>query len=181
MPHAYFDVSDLNAPYDQVPLQGLAGAALGAGSLGYSGSMGSLSGALGATTGYPWGEVSADTRSVQYEVNKFLSQLGYNAIGTDGKLGPATCGAVKAVIGANVAGASSGFLVGVYPTCQSYTAPTKKGSGGGGGGGGGLPKPDIDTANMYGDKGMSDTMWIVLGTVAAAGAVGAALYFKKKR
>lgn len=186
MNHQYREISDLNAPYDQVPLQGLAGAALGAGSLGYSGSMGSLSGALGATGSGPmvWLDKSnpnGRVMALQAEVNAVLMSKGYNSVGQDGVLGPATCGGIS-FIGKNYGSSVTALMAEALPVCRSSTAPTKTGSGGGGGGGLPAKTTPIDTANMYGDGGgMSDTMWIVLGTVAAAGAVGAALYFKKKR
>jgi LPXTG-motif cell wall-anchored protein len=166
--HLYMDTALLNADYKAVPLQGLGGGVLG------STHMGSLSGPLGAEGDYPWREKSAATKALQQIINNNLGPMGYLPLDADGVLGAATCGAAKFVVDK-----VSDTMVFVPDTCQSFTPPTKKGTGGGA-----LPKPTdpgLTTARMYGGGGMSDTMWIVLGGLAAAGAVGIAVYMKKKK
>lgn len=66
------------------------------------------------TEKYPWKVYSSETVALQTQLNEKLKALGFCPIGTDGKLGPATCGAADAV----------------WPqmkpkTCVSMTAPKK--------------------------------------------------------
>lgn len=71
-------------------------------------------------------------KALQAQINTVLSKNGYNPITTDGKWGPATCGALTATVnmdsGATMAQALN--LVGTLDTvCTAdQTAPTKKGS-----------------------------------------------------
>lgn len=72
MNHFYGDLSNLNAPYDAVPLQG-----------------------LGADDPkYPWKKNSKDTLYLQQDINEGLASHGLCPIVEDGYLGPATCGAL---------------------------------------------------------------------------------------
>lgn len=59
---------------------------------------------------YPWGAYSADTKATQAELKS-----SYPALVADGVLGPATCGALKAL---------SQYGIVVPSTCKSFTAPT---------------------------------------------------------
>ena len=99
--HKYVDLSDLNARYDQMAIQGLGG-----------GSLGDKS-ALGTTTpSYPWGQYSYATVLLQERVNTALLNNGDAPINMDGSLGPSTCGAIQAV------------LPGEMPaTCEAYILP----------------------------------------------------------
>jgi len=169
MQHMYYDVSNLNAPYDAVPLQGLGGGILTTGSLG----------SLGATPAadtpqdfnYPWMAYSADTKKLQSDVNVELKNRGYCTLTTDGKLGPATCGAVKQMI--QEAGASD---VSPPETCKSFTAPRKPPCTV-------APTPTnpSDTPPVVTTSSSSDSTWLIVGGLVAAAAVGGALYFKKHR
>jgi hypothetical protein len=62
---------------------------------------------------YPWGQFSQKTVELQTEINLRLAELGYQGIGTDGKLGATTCGAARFVV-------EHGALLDVPPSCQSY-------------------------------------------------------------
>jgi hypothetical protein len=106
--HRYHDVSDLNAPWDALPMRGLGAGVLATGSLG---SLGAL------TPNYPWMQYSADTKTLQELTNEALKAQGYCPIKVDGKLGPATCGALKAVT-------IVGVPVGYPSTCKTFTPPT---------------------------------------------------------
>jgi len=66
-----------------------------------------------ATGTYPWAVYSADTLALQKTTNVALKAAGYCPIAEDGKLGPGTCGARKAL--------------GELPpsTCQKFTDPKK--------------------------------------------------------
>jgi hypothetical protein len=70
-------------------------------------------GVLGQATGeYPWGAYSEATKALQEKTNAELSAKGYCPLVVDGKLGPRTCGAARAMFTQ-------------YPnTCQKFTAPT---------------------------------------------------------
>jgi hypothetical protein len=167
--HKYYDVSDLNARWDQIPLQGLGSShgpkQLAAGVLS-SGVMGSLS-AMGATQQeqemFPWGEYSEHTRNIQVALNVYMDELGYRDIAVDGVLGPETCAAMKAV--------SPGDVVG---TCKSYGTLQKKDVAY-------APPPTTDVTPAVVEAGMGDTAWIIIGGLVAAGAVGAAVWYKKKK
>lgn len=168
MNHLYYDTSNLNAPYDDVPLQGLGGGILSAGPIG----------SLGAdTSSYPWKSYSADTKALQDLTNQALKAHGYCPVNADGKLGPATCGAVKVML--EITGQTDQSPP---STCQGFTAPSKQ------------PcltaspapppasaSPAVTTSSMISLGGKSDTLWLVAGAVVAVGAIGAALYFTKKR
>jgi hypothetical protein len=169
MNHFYYDVSDLNARWDQVPLQGLGGGILSAGPIGTLGGRGT--GAADSSF-LPWKEYSAETLAAQRALNKGLKADGYCPIDEDGKLGAATCGAARQQWGG-----------GGIENCQAYTAPVKCP--------GGAPPPSNSPppspvapspvspplpASMSGDN-----MWLLGGAVAAAAAVGLAFFMKKKK
>lgn len=173
--HRYYDVSDLNARWDQIPLQGL-----GAGIL-TRGGQGSLSGGYLGALGqdYPWRAESEDTEDLQELVNESLKANGYYPIEVDGKLGPATCGAIRAMCDLAVQRGGR-CTVEVPSTCQSFTAPTKKGA---------TPatpppppsKEPTDEIPRARKAGMSDTTWLLIGGGVAVAAVGAAFYMRKKK
>jgi hypothetical protein len=105
--HLYYDVSDLNAPYDQIPFQGLGG-----GSLGGSNTLG-----LGedlVDEQMPWGKHSAFTVGYQIQLNHDAKARGYCQIEQDGKLGPKTCGLANTLNGS------------MPSACKSMTAPRKQ-------------------------------------------------------
>lgn len=172
MNHFYYDVSDLNARWDQVPLQGLGGGVLSAGP---SGSLGGR--ALGATSQHPWREYSDATKQLQQTVNELLvKKTGdgpYCPIDADGKLGPATCGALWTV----------------YPemmpqTCKEQTAPKKPPCGGGSKPAPPPAPPPTETnpnSSVLPASMSSDNMWLIGGAVAAMAAVGLAVVMKKKK
>lgn len=84
--HYYGDVSNLNAPYDSVSLQG-----------------GALGRPLGALTfegkslpdkGFAWREGSSATLELQYRLNPMLARMDKCPLLLDGALGPRSCGAM---------------------------------------------------------------------------------------
>lgn len=81
--HHYVDLSNLNAPYDNLTsLQGLGSDAVPA--------------SIAITSqDFPWMEESAPTRQVQIETNAKLRRDGFNTLLEDGVLGPRTCGALN--------------------------------------------------------------------------------------
>ncbi len=189
MNHRYFDVAHLNAPYKTRALQGLSGdrayrsqadlnaqydplpmRGLGAGvlSAGPTGSLGAV------TANYPWKQYSADTVALQKAMNEALKANGYCQIEPDGKLGAATCGAIKKML--EISGQTDQSPP---STCQSFTAPTK------GPCGGGTPAPPPGTPTkvtpLVKASGFdSGTLWIVAGGVVAVAAIGGAFYFTRK-
>lgn len=83
-------------------------------------------------TNYPWGVYSAQTKTLQDQLNQKLSTpnlpdapYGYMPINADGKVGPATCGAAQAVWPEMEPTSCAG---------HSITKPTPKPAPGGGGG-----------------------------------------------
>lgn len=70
---------------------------------------------------YPWLVYSADTKTLQAKVNTELTKLGYRAIGTDGKLGSETCGALRLLYQT-----TGGEWMTLYGgNCKGYIDPTK--------------------------------------------------------
>lgn len=69
--HIYGDVSNLNAPYDNISVQG-----------------------IGQTDPYPWREHSENTQNLQLTLNDMLADVGKCPLLVDGILGPRTCGAM---------------------------------------------------------------------------------------
>lgn len=97
--HYYGDLSNLNAPYDVVPLQG-----------------------LGADDPkYPWKKNSWDTLYLQQDINEGLTAAGKCLIEEDGYLGASTCGALKYLIdqGAPVTMVSTCTEHGEFPAPRS--------------------------------------------------------------
>jgi hypothetical protein len=148
--HHYGDVSNLNAPYDVIPLQGLGAA---------------------DDSAYPWRQESNSTLILQRDLNEALTSAGGCLLDEDGKLGPATCGALK----------HFGMLSSVS-TCVNHeselVAPKIPCSGGGGGGGGGSSTV-LEPVEVVGGPTKIPT-WLI-GVGLGALAIGAAIYFKKKR
>ncbi len=147
MNHHYGDVSNLNAPYDVIPLQGI--------------------GAVEDDPRYPWRQDSNDTLILQKDLNEALTAAGGCLLTEDGKLGPSTCGALK----------HFGMLSSVS-TCVNYESeaempkiPCTSGGGGGGGEGG----------EILPVEGVSRIPTWAIGLGLGALAIGAAMYFKKKR
>lgn len=191
MQHRYFDVSNLNAPYDNVPLMGLGqygGGVFGRG-MGASGNLGSLGAALGGVSSV---DAGGDGRAWQAAMNTFLSSKGRSPIVVDGKLGKASCGASQWITN-NSDGVSTSVAdatLAVWEKCysaevnQPWSEPAKVGSGGGVTTAPPPPpstkKPDEKSPYTYTQSGSGGaTWWIVGGLVVAAGAIGASLYFKK--
>lgn len=187
MQHMYFDTSNLNAPYDNVPLRGLGqygGGVFGRGS-GASGNLGSL-GALTASGKSV--DAGAEGKALQQTMGAFLKALGQGYVGldADGKLGPASCGAAKWIwenhpdAGGVTEAARRALSLCAEISHIGWTAPQKAS---------GVtstpPKTDTPKTDTPGPKytyssaGGGSTWWIVGGLVVAAGAIGAALYFKK--
>lgn len=76
---------------------------------------GVTAGGGGPATGYPWKVYSANTALFQRTLNNWLLSQGARGIGTDGKLGPETCGAAKW-------GVENGFVGGSVPkSCQGFS------------------------------------------------------------
>ena len=163
---AYRSTADLNAQYDSVPLQGLGGGILSAGP---TGSLGAV------TASYPWRSYSADTVALQKAMNEALKAHGYCPVDPDGKLGPATCGAVKAML--DLTGQTDQSPP---STCQSFTAPTKGPCGGGSSPPVSPAQPAKTTPLVKASGFDSGTVWIIVGGVVAVGAIGASLYFTRK-
>lgn len=67
---------------------------------------------------YPWGVYSDATAALQKSTNVSLKQFGYCPISTDGKLGPATCGA-RLALKSDIPGMTN------PSTCQKFTAPRR--------------------------------------------------------
>jgi hypothetical protein len=156
--HKYVDLSDLNARWDQdfpggynpiyaSPIHGL-GTSNGALS---GNSLGIVSRGVGQDPYYPWKEYSADTKALQEETNTALVKDGYAPIDADGVLGPATCGAVKEMIGE------------APGTCQSFTEPMK------------ISRPASKRMSLGGGNAL------IYGGAFALVMVGAALIVKGKK
>jgi len=126
-----------------------------------------------SSAGYPWNVYSADTLALQQSTNTALAAAGYCPIGTDGKLGAATCGARKTL---KESGAVPGMT---WPsTCQKFTAPSKTPCGGGGGTAPPVAPPapivpapaPYQQASMFGG-GWKTALLLGLGALAIGGAV----------
>ena len=153
--HQYRDISNLNAPYDNMSLQGL----------------GSLSGGpFGAIAlddlpeedeDYPWREESEPTLVLQKELNAKLTADGFGPLVEDGKLGPRTCGALKQYGALEmVGGACDGHAAEFIAPQPAMSMPTT------------MPaEPAQKTA------GNSGWLW---GVLLAGGAIGLVLYMKKR-
>lgn len=156
--HSYYDVSDLNAKWDQA-LPAVAGLG-GCGNGILSGNTLAIRG-LGQTTDafYPWREESADTKALQESLNLWLTQHGYQAIATDGYLGPGTCGAIEAMC--DVQGC-------VVPgTCQDSTPPRKAGTT--------TSTTTVRRASLGGGPN-----WMLIGGAIGLAAIGVAVMTRRK-
>lgn len=167
-PHAYVDLSYLNAHYRPAwPAQvGMSNGILSSNSLGI------VAAGMGADPSYPWREYSADTKALQQATNEALIAHGYAPITADGKLGPATCGAIRKMC--DYVDSTSAPCYGPS-TCQDFAEPVKAGSGGGL-----IAKKSSTTttrAGMLGGGGGSKN-WLLIGGAVAALAVGGALIYK---
>lgn len=169
--HQYRDVSNLNAPYDDMSLQGLGDiGSLGGGGLGFN---------MEDEHNIPWmGEESHPAViAAQQTINKDLQADGYGPVLVDGILGPRTCGALNLY--------AKGGLV--YNNCegQDEMSPVKASS---------EWHPPMKTSEQAaaenaaaqqnatlaraGGGGMPSWVW---GILAAGGAIGVAIYIKKKK
>lgn len=68
---------------------------------------------------FPWLKVSVETKTQQQILNSFLAFKGYATITADGKVGPATCAAMK------LAATIGGGHLAPFGTCQSFGTPPK--------------------------------------------------------
>jgi len=121
------------------------------------------------------GNKTSDPRVVELQkaINAVLTKNGYAAIGTDGKLGPGTCGAARE---ADKLGAGLMAQYGLTSVCTSFTPPVKSGGGfSSGGGGGSLAPPDTLSAGTV--LGMDMKTLLLVGAVA----FGAYTLFGKKK
>jgi len=82
---------------------------------------------LGADATFPLGTYSELTKSLQKDLNSSLSKLGCRSIGTDGKLGPETCGALSYVIAnpSALSATAAGWSGQVMASCKSYNYTCK--------------------------------------------------------
>jgi hypothetical protein len=120
------------------------------------------------------GNKTSDPRVVQLqqEINATLSRNGYSAVGTDGKLGPGTCGAARE---ADKFGAGLMAKYGLTAVCTSFTPPVKSGGFGPSPGGASLAPPDtLQSGTLLG----MDSKTVMLIAAVAAGAY--VLFGKKK-
>lgn len=124
---------------------------------------------LGAGDNFPWRAYSTDTVELQKVTNEMLKGKGYCSIGEDGKLGPATCGAVREML-------KQHDVPNPPPaTCQSFTAPRKPPCGGGG-----APAPALQFEPIVPPKGPSLASIVMGGTIVlAVGVLGYAIAKKK--
>ena len=173
--HHYVDLSDLNAKWDQA-LPAVAGLGSSNGILSGNALRTRAVGQVDPT--FPWREESPDTRAMQEELNEVLGAGGYNLLTEDGKLGPATCGAMREIYQAT--GESWAMPPG---TCQSFTAPTLRGSGGGTRAPTVTPSlppaegaPPVTRAGMGGGPN-----WLLLGAGVGLLAIGTAVILKNKK
>jgi hypothetical protein len=104
---------------------------------------------------FPWQQFSVDTESLQATINQALTEKGYCPIGIDGKLGPATCGASRTVIGS------------APGTCEDFADPKKAPCG--------ASKTTTTFASIGGDNA---PLWLIVGSLAAVAVAGAALWVR---
>lgn len=123
----------------------------------------------GGSGAYPWGVVSADTRALQQRINQILPKLGRCTIGTDGKLGPGTCGAARYIY--EQGGAET---VPVPSSCQDYRTPAACP----GGGGRTTTKKGEEVLEASTESG-GGALWVLAGAAIAGGT--AYLVLKKKK
>jgi hypothetical protein len=163
--HRYHDVSDLNARWDSMPIQGVGAGVLATGPLGSLGAV---------AANYPWMQYSKDTETLQELTNEALKVHGYCPIKVDGKLGASTCGAVKTMLELTGQSAWSSPPA----TCQGFTAPQKEPCTGASSPSQTGPSSSLTTLTMSGRD--SGSTWLIVGGLVAVSAIGAALYFTRK-
>lgn len=168
--HSYVDVSFLNAR-----LRPILPATVGLSPDGMGG--GSLSGnSLGADdTGFTTDQI----KLAQDLMNGALIQNGYQPIQADGKLGPATCGAIQ-WYQANIDASGGASFAGACSSVKSIP-PTKVGSSTGvrTGTTPGMPRSTTPApASMLSGGGSN---WMLIGSAVAAIAVGGALIYRASK
>jgi len=123
------------------------------------------------------GNKTSDPRvaELQAAINAVLTKNGYAAVGTDGKLGPGTCGAARE---ADKFGAGLMAKYGLASVCTSFTTPVRSGGGGGGFPGGAplAPAPDTLSAGT-GFLGMDSKTLLLVGAIG----IGVYVVFGKKK
>lgn len=151
--HHYGDISNLNAPYDTIvyPVQGVG--------------QSPVPDAVTECGHYPWREFSNCTEILQNTaINPLLREDGFNEIGSDGKLGPVTCGAMAHYEASHWA-----------PACaeheSEWVAPTRSGSS---------SSEEEEELVGVGRPSAGVPPWAI-GLAIGAAAVGLSLYLKKKR
>lgn len=160
--HQYRDISNLNAPYDNMSLQGFG--SLSGGPFGATASLSDLP--VDGAEDYPWMEEAEPTFAIQREMNKSLTADGFGQLKVDGILGPRTCGALK----------HYGALDMVFGACDDYVSEFI------------MPKAaDKMPANLpqepqddFDGGGGGNNAWL-WGVLLAGGAVGLVLYMRKRR
>jgi hypothetical protein len=178
--HRYGDVSNLNAPYDNLSLQGirgvgsLSGTSLGAMTLDeLDASNAEDDKAAGATT-YPWMQESSATSAIQTELNKQLAADGMHQLLVDGRLGGRTCGALV----------KYGALDMVFGACDGheaeFIAPITEAQWQRQQGGGTVSDGAAADEGMVNPepKGMPGWAW---GVLLGVGAIAAITYMKKRK
>lgn len=125
------------------------------------------SGSGASSSGFAWKNTTANpaVKTMQIDINKVLTKNGYASIGTDGKLGPGTCG------GARVADRHGGNFVSKYglaSICQSYTEPQKLMTAPSSSSSATLEPLEPASSNTFG--GMSTKNIVLIGLAAAAAA-----------
>ena len=153
----------------------------GAPSLGshQSKTLGDITATASDQANYPYGKYSAQTLQIQNSLNQKLVKYGFCPIIADGKLGPATCGAVL-----SVGGLDPGAPVSYPTTCQDTKFPNQ--ASGGCGTGPVAPASKPTTAAMA--PVTSSLPILSSNTKKALGflgggllAIGAVYYIKKRR
>lgn len=187
MQHLYLDVSNLNAPYDNVPLMGIGqygGGVFGRG-MGAAGALGAL-GALNASGKAV--DAGSQGREWQSAMNIFLTAKGYGALAVDGLLGRASCGAAEMICSDASAAEDetiSAFCGEILGTCSEishlkpWTRPSKIGASTTSRPSTSPPDGGATPYVSYSRSSGGSTWWIVSGLVVAAGAIGVALYMRK--
>ena len=159
-PQEYVDLSFLNAR-----LRPILPATVGMSNGILSGNNLGIMAGLGADPDYPWREYSADTKALQLATNDALRTNGYAPITADGKLGPATCGAVRVMCKITDTGCDA------PPTCQDFAPPVKAG-------GGLIAKTPRSSTSSRASMMGGGTNWMLVGGAVAAIAVGGAFIYK---
>lgn len=162
--HQYRDISNLNAPYDNMSLQGLG--SLSGGPFGSTEAATLQDLPVEDHPDYPWREVSSKTMVVQKELNAKLLADGFGPLLEDGKLGPRTCGALKFYgLSDWVDGACEGRQEALIAPSAPAEMPPQ------------LPTQPTEEVKTGGGSGAA--IWI--GILLAGGAVGLAIYAQKRK